>query len=543
MRFFRRRSSTPATLTPAPDVQPLADHGLLFTFGDRIDADLSRRIVRLAGEVVDRALPGVIDAVPSYTTLLLIIDPAVADREALRATVLGAWVMVAARDTGDGSTREIAIPVVYGGEHGPDLDEVAKTTGMTPDDVIERHRSGTYQVGAIGFAPGFAFLIGLAPELAVPRRTTPRTLVPAGSVGIGGNQTGIYSLPTPGGWSLIGRTSLAMFDPDREPPSLLMAGDRVRFEQVSAEAFEGTRDRSSREAAGRSFHDAIEVVTPGLQTTVQDLGRPGYGQTGVAPGGAVDRAALVAGNRLLGSPDNAAELEITLVGPTLRFLKPGRISLTGGELGATLNDFLMPAGSTRVVGPGDELRFGPHHFNSGARAYLCVAGGIEVPERMGSRSTDLSARFGGFEGRALLAGDRLRTGSLPRLATVATGRIASITKVFRVMEGPQRDRFGDETWESFLTEEFTVSPSSNRMGIRLDGPRIVPEGGADIISEGMVTGAIQVTGEGQPIVMLPARATIGGYPKIAVVIAADLDALGQLRPGDRIRFEVVPLGD
>ncbi len=515
---------------------------MLFTFGDQIDAGLSRRIVRLAGEIVQRALPGVVDAVPSYTTLLLIIDPAVADREALRATVLGAWVMITARDTGDASAQDVVIPVVYGGEHGPDLDDVAQATGMTADEVIDRHRNGTYQVGAIGFAPGFAFLIGLAPELAVPRRSTPRTLVPAGSVGIGGNQTGIYSLPTPGGWSLIGRTSLAMFDPDRDPPSLLQAGDRVRFEQVPAGASADSPAPSPRRATGPSFKDAIEIVTPGLQTTVQDLGRPGYGQMGVAPGGAVDRAALIAGNRLLRNPDNAAALEITLVGPTLHFLKPGRISLAGGEMGATLNDLRMPAGSVRAVGPGDELRFGRHHFSKGARAYLCVAGGIDVPERMGSRSTDLNAGFGGFDGRVLRAGDRLRTGDLPRLATEATGEIVSITKVFRVVEGPQHDRFGDDGWETFLNREFAVSSSSNRMGIRLDGPRIPPEGGADIISEGMVTGAIQVTGEGQPIVMLPSRATIGGYPKIAVVVSADLDALGQLRPGDRLQFEAVTLG-
>jgi KipI family sensor histidine kinase inhibitor len=515
---------------------------LLITFGDHIDADLSRRIVRLASEIANRALPGVIDVVPSYTTLLLIIDPVVADREALRATVLGAWVIVSGRDTGDVSSREVVIPVVYGGEHGPDLDDVARVTGMTPDEVIDRHRKGKYQVGAIGFAPGFAFLIGLPPELAVPRRSTPRTLVPAGSVGIGGKQTGIYSLPTPGGWSLIGQTHLTMFDPDRDPPSLLQAGDQVRFERVAADSFDSSPAPTLRTVHTPSYQDAIEVVTPGLQTTVQDLGRPGYGQMGVAPGGAADGTALVAGNRLLGNPDDAAGLEITLVGPSLRFLRPGRISLTGGELGATLNGTWMPSRSVRVVGPGDALQFGPHHFTQGARAYLCVAGGIEVPERMGSRSTDLNARFGGFEGRALRAGDRLRTGDMPRLATVATGRIASITNVFRVVEGPQRDRFDREAWDRFTTEEFTVSSSSNRMGIRLDGVRLLPDGGADIISEGMVTGAIQVTGEGQPIVMLPARATIGGYPKIAVVIAADLDALGQLRPGDRIRFEAVTLG-
>ena len=515
----------------------MADHGLLFRFGDSIDASLSERIVALADHFAHQSLPGVQDIIPSYTTLLLILEPSSADPESLISVVRHRWSDLV-HDTGRIQQRpEVVIPVAYGGEGGPDLLDVAHSTGLEPEEVIARHTGGSYQVGAIGFAPGFAFLIGLPPELATPRRATPRTRVPAGSVGIGGAQTGIYSLPTPGGWSLIGRTTLKMFDPDREPPSLLRAGDRIRFQAVTnttpAPTSRVTLARSPIPFKGRS---ALEIVAPGLQDTVQDLGRVGYGPIGVNPAGAADRAALVAGNRLLGNPDGAAALEMTLVGPQIRFTAPGRIVLSGADFRATLNHLPLPVGAVRVVKPGDDLRFASTPPKRGARAYLCLQGGIDVPLQLGSWSTDLTAGFGGLEGRPLRSGDHLAVGTLHGDRGREPGFINSIRPTLRVMPGPQRDRFSDDTWRLFLESPFTISPSSNRMGIRLDGPPLVPQGGADIISEGMVTGAIQVTGSGQPIVALPGRATIGGYPKIAVVVAADLDALGQLKPGDRVMF-------
>jgi KipI family sensor histidine kinase inhibitor len=514
----------------------MADHGLLFRFGSEIDAALSERIVALAEHLGQRFPPGVQDIIPSYTTLLLIFDPSSADPKALISMVRREWSGLA-DDTGRSHQRpEVVIPVAYGGDGGPDLLDVAQATGLNPGEVIARHTGATYQVGAIGFAPGFAFLIGLPPELATPRRSTPRTRVPSGSVGIGGAQTGIYSLPTPGGWSLIGRTGLTMFDPNREPPSLLRAGDRIRFQAIDTPTTRRSWPVSARPASRFRGRIALEIVAPGLQDTVQDLGRVGYGPMGVNPGGAADRTALVAGNRLLGNPAGAAALEMTLVGPHIRFCGPGRFVLTGADFRATFNDLPLPVGAVRVVKPGDDLRFSSTPPACGARAYLCLQGGIDVPLRLGSWSTDLTAGFGGLKGRPLRAGDRLATGSLRGEESQESGALMSLRSAWRVMPGPQRNRFSDDTWRQFLASRFTVSPSSNRMGIRLDGPPLVPEGSADIISEGMVTGAVQVTGSGQPIVALPGRATIGGYPKIAVVMASDLDALGQLKPGDQVTF-------
>jgi KipI family sensor histidine kinase inhibitor len=525
-------------------VQELADHGLLYTFGERIERSLSRRIAALTESLAAERPSGVVDLVPSYTTLLVIVDPALADAEVISDRVRALWLGgQSAGDAGE-PPREVTIPVHYGGEEGPDLLDVARHTGLTPTEVIARHAGGRYEVGAIGFAPGFAFLLGLDESLATPRRTSPRTRVPAGSVAIGGGQTGMYSLATPGGWNLIGRTTEVLFDPERDPPSLLQVGDAVRFVARPGSPMASAARVSPPSVRVPRYGDALEVMEPGLQTTVQDLGRPGQGRIGVSPGGAADRGALIAGNRLVGNPEGAAGLEITLAGPRLRVLQPLRLAVTGADLGAAINGLRVLPGAMRVAGPGDEIAFG-QGTAGGARSYLCVAGGIDVPVRLGSRSTDLVAGFGGHEGRPLRAGDRLKVGpqrGTPRSPQIPARRQGDPTTL-RVTRGPQLDRFPVWAWQALTNRVFTVSPSSNRMGVRLEGHTLIPTGGADIISEGLVTGAIQVTGEGQPIIMGGARATIGGYPKIATVIAADLDLIGQLAPCGQVRFIEARAGD
>ncbi|MGC4107442.1 MAG: 5-oxoprolinase subunit PxpB [Thermomicrobiales bacterium] len=536
-------------------IQPFGDGAILVTFGDRIEVAMSRRIGALVAALDARIaageLPGMIDLVPSYTTLVSIFDPRIADGKAVGEYIRTLW-----NDLGQASdeapARTIEIPVLYGGEHGPDLAAVSMHTGLTPEEVIARHTEGIYMVGALGFSPGFAFLIGLDPALATPRRATPRTAVPPGSVGIGGAQTGVYAQATPGGWSLIGRTPLRLARPEVTDPAnafLMHGGDAVRFVPIDAARYAEFEDAQRAAYPRRSADEdisgeaAFTVLAPGLQTTVQDLGRAGMGRFGISPGGATDRASLVAANRAVGNPDDAAALEITLTGPTLRVLRPAGIAVTGATLRATVNGFTLASGIAYDLRVGDVLAFDPLRVRGGGvRAYLAIAGGFDVPVVMGSRATDLTAGMGGVEGRALRTGDVLRVGRASR-ETIPTQRVSAplvdddIT--LRVIRGPQADRFDDAAWKSFLHGRFTVSSQSNRMGIRLDGPPVVPMGGSDLISEGMVTGAIQVTNAGQPIVMLPARATIGGYAKIATVITADLDRLGQAKPGTGVRFREV----
>jgi KipI family sensor histidine kinase inhibitor len=180
------------------------------------------------------AIPGVIDIVPAYTTILVSFDPRQTDSATLMARIEQA---AANRQESQSAPRQVTIPVVYGGDYGPDIDEVAASTGLTADEVIAQHTGAEYLVACIGFSPGFPYLLGLPPALATPRLPNPRTRVPAGSVGIGGEQTGVYPQATPGGWRLIGRTPLRLFDPDSAEPFLLRAGDHLRFTAISAARF------------------------------------------------------------------------------------------------------------------------------------------------------------------------------------------------------------------------------------------------------------------------------------------------------------------
>lgn len=288
----------------------------------------------------------------------------------------------------------------------------------------------------------------------------------------------------------------------------------------------------------------IEVLESGLLTTVQDLGRPGFMGIGVTPGGALDRTALVLGNRLLANDPGAAALEITLLGPRLRFRTAAVVVLAGADLGAERNGAAAPRWRPFRVAAGDALTFaGSPPPDGGARVYLCIAGGIDVEPVMGSRGTDLFAGFGGWRGRALRAGDAIPVGA-PALSDDAllrrrlTGTSPKIDpeRPIRVVLGPQEDRFTAEGRATFLDSLYQVTARSDRMGLRLAGPAVAHVSGADLVSEGIAHGAVQVPGDGQPIVLLAGRQTVGGYPKIATAIAADLDLLGQRRPSAPVRF-------
>lgn len=211
-----------------PRVLPVGEAAFTVEFGDRVDADLNRSVHALDAALTSLAPPGLVECIPSYRSLLVIFDIWTTDPDALKTTLLelaAAHPGAAQREIG----RLLEIPVRYGGEDGPDLTDVASHCGLSPAEVITRHSAVTYQVAMLGFAPGFAYLLGLPRELATPRVATPRLRVPPGSVGIAGSQTGIYALATPGGWRIIGRTHLTLFDAGLSEPFLLHAGDRIRF--------------------------------------------------------------------------------------------------------------------------------------------------------------------------------------------------------------------------------------------------------------------------------------------------------------------------
>jgi len=286
----------------------------------------------------------------------------------------------------------------------------------------------------------------------------------------------------------------------------------------------------------------IEVGTPGLLTTVQDLGREGFGPMGVSSSGAADPIALRVGNRLVGNRENAAGLEMTLLGGTFVFPKGAIIALTGADFGATLDGVAVPLWTSLELSAEQTLRTAATH--SGARCYLCVSGGIDEKPFLGSVSTHLLSGLGGHQGRPLRKGDVLKiaAASSPfRKRTVTARALDHLQprRVLRVTPGPQSEWFSAAALKTFYGATYRPAEESNRMGLRLEGTPLPPGAHGEMVTEGVSLGAVQITSAGLPIILFVEQQTTGGYPKIANVISADLSSLGQLRPRDEIRFEPV----
>jgi len=286
----------------------------------------------------------------------------------------------------------------------------------------------------------------------------------------------------------------------------------------------------------------VEVLEPGLFTTVQDLGREGFGPMGVSPSGAADPISLRLGNRLVGNTEGTAAFEMTLLGGSFLFLEGAVLALAGSDFGATLDGKSVEIWTAFEAKAGQVLRMGP--TRSGARCYLCVRGGIEVKPFLGSASTHLLSGLGGHEGRALRKRDVLRIGEtsrVPRKRRLSVRALANLQprKVLRVTPGPQSDWFQESAQKIFYESTYRVAEESNRMGIRLQGAAISTASSGEMISEGVSLGAVQVPEGGLPIILFVEQQTTGGYPKITNVISADFHSLGQLRPRDEIRFERV----
>lgn len=472
--------------------------------------------------LADRRPPGVVDLVPAARTLLVRMESFVDLRElaALLATLSPA-------SPTERSGDPVTIPVRY---DGADLAAVARLTSLSEDEVVSVHTGPEYVVGFTGFAPGFGYLTGLDERLRLPRRETPRTRVPAGAVAVAGEYTGVYPRPSPGGWHLLGSTTVTLWDPDRETPALLRPGSRVRFEAVSELAAATSSDRAAGAVAG-----GIEVVACGPMTTVQDTGRPGYAAQGVSPSGAADRPSAALANRLVGNGSTAAVLELSF-GATLAFREPTRVAVTGARSALSRADrgegmnapFDVAASQTLVLGAAEV----------GLRTYVAVRGGLAVPPTLGSRSTDLLSGLGPppVEPGTVLPLGSCVAGPPPAIEVAPVAAPAEGDLEVRVQVGPRADWFTDEAVETLFGEPYVVTAQSNRIGVRLSGPALTRARSGELPSEGMVAGSVQVPPGGEPIVFLADHPVTGGYPVIAVVRAADLAVVAQARPGQTVRF-------
>lgn len=516
-------------------IKEAGDSALVLELAPVIDVEVNSRAIAIAAAVRDDVLPGVRDVISTYRSVAVYFDPLLTDIRDVRSGLERA----ADASLSPVEGRSVEIPVEYGGQWGPDLADVAAFGGLTQQDAIGRHSDRVYRVFMLGFFPGFAYLGSVDTAIAAPRKAMPRERVRAGSVGVAGAQTAVYPSDSPGGWQIIGHTQTRMFNAAAWPAALLSPGDSVRFRpELHGAPQDAPAVRSGAKAATAAR--SISVIDPGLLTTVQDAGRWGHQPSGVPVSGAMDWIAYRTANALVGNTPGAAALEATLAGPKLRFDQRTTFAVAGADLGATLDGARVPHCTPVSCAAGGILRFANRIF--GARAYIAVDGGIELPRVLGSRSTHVLTRMGGWNGRALIQGDRLGMGApgpaparrrpVPESTAYLRGGGARV----RVMPGPQSEHFPPDALDVLERTRFIISPQSNRMGYRLQGGRIPRLEDQEMISDAAFTGAIQIPASGEPILLMADHQTTGGYPQLAVVITADLPLAGQLSPGDWIEF-------
>jgi KipI family sensor histidine kinase inhibitor len=477
------------------------------------------------------------------------------------------------------SQRHVEIPVCYEAEFALDLSDVAAAAGLSEAEVIRRHAEARYVVQFLGFAPGFPYLLGLPEELHTPRRATPRVRVPAGSVGIGGRQTGIYPQELPGGWNIIGRTPLTLFNPLADQPTLLQPGDTVRFVPVTVAEY---RSLPATACATGSAHGSratdgclaatdnhiVRVLRAGLLTTVQDSGRRRHRHLGVPVSGVMDPAAAELANRLVGNHPEAAVLELTLVGDELEFTRESRIALTGAEFndGSIRTDAgrcRLPQNRPVRLPPGAIVQIG--RASRGCRGYLAIAGGFQVPMPLSSRSTLLRSRLGGLDGRSLQPGDELLVGPTELRSEIPPGdlskgatessqpespawfiRVQPLPReecVLRIVPGQHLSALSDRDRARLFSEPFRIDAQSDRMGYRLRGTSPLQFPACELASAGTVIGQIQLPPDGHPLLLMADAAPTGGYPCLGYVISADRSLAAQLRPGQSLRLQLTTRDD
>jgi KipI family sensor histidine kinase inhibitor len=496
--------------------------GFYVPFSDRLDTAANARLHALNSRLLANRLPGVTDLFPAYTNLYVEFDAAQVGRNTVMA-----WVRshLDPHQPTPSAGPLHTVPVRYDGE---DLDWAAQTLGISVGELIERHTRPTYHVFAVGFVPGFPFMGPLDPSLYLPRRRTPRKKVPIHSVAMAVSQTAIYVLPTPGGWHLLGTALEQVYNPNRPDPFLLAPGQQVRF--APSQGPTPAEPQPLELLPGEPRHPVFRVARPGLLDLVMDEGRLLGARFGMARSGPMDARSARLANAAVGNPEGAPLLELTLTGPVLECLAPVVVGFAGFGLTMRINGEPLPGGRSVAMARGDRLDFQPH--SQGARAYLALAGGIESQSFLGSQSTDLTGKVG----RPLRSGDLLgveqprsvRAGFAQRLPQLAQ-RIR-----IRLLAGPQAT---PDALQALASGPFAVS-SPDRMGIRLEGPKVP---GGELISEATPMGAVQITTEGNPILLLNDRGRIGGYAKPAVVDPRDLPLVAQLRPGQQIEFGVEPI--
>lgn len=483
---------------------------------------------------------GIEEIIPAARTLLIRFQPAQTSMTLLAEQIARRPLTQRSQRSG----QQVTIPVHYNGE---DLPVVAELMGIDVQEAIRRHQESIWNVAFTGFAPGFAYMVSDNGGWQISRRSTPRTRIPAGSVALAGEFSGIYPQASPGGWQLIGQTDLQMWDLAREQPALLLPGAQVQFVNAAAGAKTISLPARTRPPAQLTTEGAtLSVLATGLQTLWQDDGRVGKAAMGLSESGAMDKIALHAANRIVGNPVNSPCLE-TLGGFRARANGDVVISITGALCPITLQTsagerYAVESYRPLNLAAGDEIHLGTP--TRGLRSYVAVRSGFVVRQSLGSAAHDSLAQVGP---EPLCTGDILLTGAhqrcnavlldeLPAKDLPATGETVTLD----IILGPRTDWFTEEAIVQLTAQPWLVTPQSNRIGLRLAGEQPLERSRQqELPSEGTCSGSIQVPASGQPVLFLHDHPLTGGYPVIAAVAEYHLALAGQIPPGASIRFNVI----
>ena len=522
-----------------------------------IQLDSLESVLAVHARLQQHPLRGQVDVLAAAQTVLAVFDSGTAARAARTAVAQ----LDTSPTTGSAAAGDpVRIEVVYDGE---DLAEVGRLTGLDPDGVITAHTGQLWTAAFGGFAPGFAYLVGENEALTVPRRTSPRTAVPAGAVALAGNFSAVYPRRSPGGWQLIGRTASRLWDLGRDQPALLRPGTAVQYVAVRESVTvteQPASDTSPAPVTPGETGQSLEILEPGPQSLIQDLGRPGLGDVGVSKAGAADTASARQANRLVGNAPGDAVIETILGGLTVKAHGELTLALTGAVTPAEISGGetarRAPMCSPFALHDGETLTL--DQPDAGLRTYLAIRGGIDVPEVLGSRSTDVMSGIGPDP---LTAGTVLPVGPIDQGRTVGATEPSTLPDavrlngagakthtpvVLRITSGPRHDWFTDESQTAITGQTWTVTAESNRIGVRLStgedqevGKPLERVTDDELPSEGVVAGSLQVPPSGLPVLFLADHPVTGGYPVIGVVVPDDLPIAAQLPPGTKLRFEAV----
>lgn len=486
---------------------------------------------------------GIKELIPAARTIMVAYDPMKVSLTALLTQIKQRDLFSKRAITSD----IIEIKVRYDGE---DIEDVADYLQLSRDELIDRHKAAEFMVAFTGFAPGFAYMTCSDPIFDVPRKKTPRTRIPAGSLGLAGRFSGIYPQASPGGWQLIGTTDTLMFDLQRQPASFLKPGDRVRFVQDTKPYVAQNHEDDKKQLvatplkAGKDLKPLIKVQNTAFAIYFEDNGRPYQADQGISPSGAIDKSSFMAANHLVGNDCDEAVLEITFGSVEFEVLDNTTIAVTGADCAADIytqngKKIVLLANRPMAVEKGDIIKIAP--ANAGLRCYFAVRAGFHVDKIMASSSRDILANIGP---QPIKAGDILYAGGKkpstvvalnhsPSFAMPKSGDVVNID----VILGPRADWFTSEAVDLFLNQKWEITAQSDRVGNRLHGAQVLERKINDELpSEGTAIGSIQVPASGQPVLFLADHPLTGGYPVIACVAKHHIDLVGQLPVGAFIKF-------